>query len=203
MTMMQPLLDQNALELVTAPAATPITLAEVKEQLRIDHSDENSIITRLIAAATAFTDAHGALGHAMITQTWAQWVQPHPTQTVGLLMGPVQSVLAVKYYDADNTLQTDTLSNYEVVGTGFQKSIGPKAGFNWPVTYDRPDAIRIEYTAGYGDSPSDVPHTIRHAMLMLVGHWYDNREDATRDRLENVPFGFESMIGMHRRSFYG
>lgn len=201
--MVQPLLSQEALELVTAPAVTPITLAEVKEQLRIETTDDDALITRLIAVAVAYTDAQAALGHAMITQKWAQWVQPHPTQTVGLMMGPVQSVTAVKYYDAANTLQTDTLSNYEIVGTEFAKSVGPKAGFNWPTTYERPDAIRIEYEAGYGDATTDVPQTIRHALMLLVGHWYDNREQSGMDELSDIPFGFDALIAMHRRSWYG
>ena len=201
--MVQPLLSQQALELVTAPAATPITLAEVKEQLRIEHSDDDALITRLIAVAVAYTDAQAALGHAMITQKWAQWLGANPSQSVELALGPVQSVTAVKYYDTANTLQTDTLSNYEIVGTEFAKSIGPKAGFNWPTTYDRPDAIRIEYEIGYGDAASDVPQTIRHALMLLVGHWYDNREQSGMDELSNIPFGFDALIGMHRRVWYG
>jgi len=201
--MVQPLLSQQALELVTAPAATPITLAEVKEQLRIEHSDDDALITRLIAVAVAYTDAQAALGHAMITQKWAQWLGANPAQSVELALGPVQSVTAVKYYDTANTLQTDTLSNYEIVGTEFAKSVGPKAGFNWPTTYDRPDAIRIEYEVGYGDAASDVPQTIRHALMLLVGHWYDNREQSGMDELSNIPFGFDALIGMHRRVWYG
>ena len=82
---------------------------------------------------------------------------------------------AVKYYDVDGVLQTDTLSNYEVFGTGSATTIWPKSGQNWPVTQDRPDAIKVEYVVGYGDATTDVPETIRHAMMLMVGHWYDNR----------------------------
>lgn len=201
--MVQPLLSQQAIELVTAPATTPITPSEVKDQLRIEHTDDDALIARLIAVAVAYTDVNGALGHAMITQKWAQWLGPNPSQSVELALGPVQSVTAVKYYDTTNTLQTDTLSNYEIVGTEFAKSVGPKAGFNWPTTYDRPDAIRIEYEIGYGDATSDVPQTIRHALMLLVGHWYDNREQSGMDELSNIPFGFDALIGMHRRVWYG
>jgi uncharacterized phiE125 gp8 family phage protein len=200
---METLLQYEALELVEAPAAMPITLAEVKEQLRIEHADDDVLITRLIAVAVSYTDVTGALGHAMIAQKWAQWFGPNPTQQVRLALGPVTSVTAVKYYDENGDLQTDTLSNYQVTGTGFATYVEPKSGFNWPTTQQRSDAIKIEYQIGYGTSANDVPQGIRHALMMLIGHWYDTRENTMMDELNNVPFGFDALIGMHRRCWYG
>lgn len=198
-----PLACHHTLELLDAPATTPITLAEVKDQLRVEGSDDDVILTRLIDVAVAYTDVKGALGQAMITQKWGQWVNSTPPQTVSLILGPVTGVTAVKYYDTDGVLQTDTLSNYQVTGTEFATTIGPKSGFNWPVTQDRSDAIRIEYEIGYGETTADVPQTIRHALMLLVGHWYDNRENTQMDELSNIPFGFESLLNMHRNCWYG
>jgi len=201
--MVKPLADHDALELLEAPATTPVTLTEVKDQLRVEHTDDDTFINRLINVAVAYTDVQGALGHAMITQKWGQWVDSTPPQTVKLLLGPLIAVTAVKYYDTDGVLQTDTLSNYEIFGTEFSTTIGPKEGFAWPVTQDRPDAIRIEYTIGYGSATTDIPETLRHALMMLIGHWYDNRETTMMDELSNVPYGFDALMDMHRRAWYG
>ena len=201
--MPKPLACHHALEIVDAPSTTPITLSEVKEQLRVESTDDDTMLTRLIAVAVAYTDVRGALGQAMITQKWAQWVDSTPPQTVNLILGPVQGVNAVKYYDTDGNLQTDTLGNYEVFGTQFATQISPKDGFSWPVAQDRQDAIKIEYEIGYGDATTDVPQTIRHALMLLVGHWYDNREQTGYDELSNIPFGFESLLNMHRNCWYG
>jgi uncharacterized phiE125 gp8 family phage protein len=201
--MYQPLASFDALQLLEAPAAAPVLLAEVKAQLRIEHPDDDLMIDRLIKTAVAYTDAKGALGHAMITQKWGQWVNSVPPQYVRLAMGPLIEVTAVQYYDIDGALQTDTLSNYEITGTDFTTLIGPKSGFNWPVTQDRADAIRIEYTAGYGATSASVPETLRHAMMLLIGHWYDNRENTMMDELSNIPYGFDMLVDMHRRAWYG
>lgn len=195
--------DHLRTQIVTAPAATPINLFEVKDQLRIEHSDDDALLTRLISVAIAMTDVKGALGKAMITQTWAQWMGPNPTQSVQLLLGPVQSVSAIKYYDVDGTLQADTLANYSVFGVPSKTTVEPKEGFNWPVTQDRDDAIKIEYVIGYGDSESDVPDTIRHALMLMVGHWYDNREQTQMDDLSDIPFGFLELLNIHRDAWYG
>ncbi len=201
--MVKPLANHDALELLEAPATTPVTVTEVKDQLRVEHTDDDTLINRLISVAVAYTDVQGALGHAMITQKWGQWINSTPPQTVKLLLGPLIAVTAVKYYDTDGVLQTDTLSNYEIFGTEFSTTIGPKEGFAWPVTQDRPDAIRIEYTIGYGSATTDIPETLRHALMMLIGHWYDNRETTMMDELSNVPYGFDALMDMHRRAWYG
>lgn len=201
--MPKPLACHHALEIVDAPLTTPITLAEVKEQLRVEGTDDDTMLTRLIDVAVAYTDVRGALGQAMITQKWAQWVDSTPPQSVSLILGPVQGVTRVRYYDTDGDLQTDDIDNYEVFGTEFATKIGPKSGFSWPVAQDRQDAIKIEYEIGYGDATTDVPQTIRHALLLMVGHWYDNREQTGYDELSNIPFGFESLLNMHRNCWYG
>ncbi len=201
--MVKPLSCHHSLEIVDAPLITPITLEEVKAQLRVEHDDDDTILTRLIDVAVAYTDVRGALGQAMITQKWAQWINSNPPQNVSLILGPIQSVTAVKYYDIDGVLQTDDVNNYQVFGTDFATVISPKDSFAWPVSQQRSDAIKIEYEIGYGDAITDVPQTIRHALMLLIGHWYDNREQTGADELSSIPFGYEEMLNLYRNCWYG
>jgi len=64
---------QHRFELITAPAAEPVTVTDAKKQMRIEHSDDDALIARLINVAIGFVDVRGALGKAMITQTWGEW----------------------------------------------------------------------------------------------------------------------------------
>lgn len=201
--MAKPLSCHHTLELIDAPATTPITLAEVKAQLRVEHSDDDTLLTRLINVAVAYTDVKGALGQAMITQKWGQWLGPNPPKEVKLILGPVQSVTAIKYYDTDGVLQTDDYNNYDIFGTETYTTISPKTGFSWPTAQQRSDAIKIEYEIGFGDATTDVPETIRHALMLLIGHWYDNRENTQMDELSNIPFGYMELLNIHRACWYG
>lgn len=193
---------QFSLVRVTAPSASPISLAEAKAQMRVEGTDDDTIIQRLIDAAVAFVDVQGVLGRAMITQTWGEWIAPNPS-TVMLSLGPVQSVSAIKYYDLDGALQTATLADFNVFGTPNRITITPKTGKAWPITQTRDDAIKIEYVIGYGASSANVPQTVRHALLMLVAHWYENRETTQEKQMQDLPYGFMEMIGIERNTWYG
>jgi len=114
----------------------------------------------------------------------------------------VQSVTKVGYFDSDGAEQEATLSNFHVWGDRAAQVL-PKDGFAWPDAQDRPDAIWIEYESGYGDAASDVPISLRHAIKMLVAHWYETRENATEAVRKNVPFGYDALISTERATWYG
>ena len=192
----------KTLTLETAPAALPITTAEAREQLRIDGTGEDTTLDRLIGVAVAYMDGQGALGRSLITQSWGQWFYATGGE-VRLEMGPFQSLTSVQYYDAAGSLQTASLGNYETVRRGDDIWLRPKDGASWPSQEDRPDAIKATYVAGYGDAASDVPESIRHALLMLVSHWFERREPSNEKNMMDIPWGVEALVNIERTRWYG
>jgi len=58
----------------------------------------------------------------------------------------------------------------------------------------------ITWWGGYGEDGRSVPTQIRHAMLMLVAHWYDRREAGSVSR--EVEFGVHSLLDSCRWGTY-
>ena len=185
-----------------APDVEPVALEDAKAHLRVDHGDEDGLISGLIAAAVAHFDGLGILGRAMVTQTWAQSFQYTRTWE-RLEVGPFKSLVSVEYYNAGNQLQTADVADFETRLSGDHVIIGPKINAAWPSIYSRPDAVKVTYVAGYGDTAADVPASVRQAILLTVGHWYENREAVTEGVYTALPMAVDSLIGAERVGWYG
>ena len=82
-----------------------------------------------------------------------------------------------------------------------EQQLSQNLDFTWPTTFVRDDAIAIEYVIGYGDTFRDVPSTVRHALFMLVSHYYENRENELIGTIsKTLPFGFEALIDSERNT---
>lgn len=164
-------------ELVTAPAADLLTLAEVKEYLRLEteDTDEDVGLALLIKGAVAALDGHsGMLGRALMTQTWAQKFDDFPEyDRIRVAFGPVQQVNQLAYIDELGA--TQTFDAWHLVNEPIGPAIVLQDGATWPSTDTRPDAVTVTWLAGFGEA-SAVPEQFRIAALQLVGHWYTHRE---------------------------
>lgn len=155
----------------SAPASEPVTLVEAKLHLRIDHTFEDAYITQLIQEAREF--AEGLTGRRFITQTllfkmdyFSDWEIVLPEAV------PLASVTSVKYYDTDGVLQTLSTDAYRVNLS--RHSIEPAYGYSWPSVYTESESVEIRYVVG--SAASSVPAHVKRGMLLLIGHWYTNRE---------------------------
>lgn len=164
---------------VTPPAEMPVTLAEAKDHLRVLTGAEDGLITGLVAAATQHLEGRsGILGRALVTQTWDMRLDCFPRRVGGrieLPMPPLQSVTWIKYIDGNGDEVELPTSEYVVDAQHMIGRVRPAYGLQWPTALDDEGAVRIRFVAGYGGAAA-VPVPIKQAILLLVGHWWINRE---------------------------
>ena len=191
--------------LVTAPTAEPIALSDAKKHLRVDFSDDDSLILGLITAARQ--EAEQICRRAFVTQSWRisfdafprpamnvasanwygpQWgVAPGPLTTlqpdgktgyeIVVPFGQLKSIDSVKYIDENGVLQTLSPSQYKVDTISEPARLVPSYGNSWPGTRNEINAVIVEFTCGYGDATA-VPQPIKQWMQLRIGALYENRE---------------------------
>jgi uncharacterized phiE125 gp8 family phage protein len=163
-----------ALSLVTAPTSEPITTAEAKLHLRVEHDVDNPWIERAITTAQAVVET--AVGRKFGSQTWDEKRDGTPCgDTWELPFPPVSSVTSITYVDTAGTTQTWSSAQYTVDSPagdqGLPTRIVPAYGYSWPVVRSVPNAITVRFVCGY----TTVPAALKAAMLVLIEHWYANR----------------------------
>jgi uncharacterized phiE125 gp8 family phage protein len=181
--------------LVTAPAVMPVTLSEAKAHLRVDHDDEDTLITALIAAATGHLDGWtGVLGRCIVSQTWRQDMDGFGDGDIRLPFADVTAVV-VAYTDTANATQTFAGASYHLTADAMSSLIELADGASWPDTAIRPDAVRVTMTVGY----SAVPPAIKAAILIHIGQLYENREVSAMSAVAMLPLAHDALVSPYRR----
>lgn len=166
-----------ALTLITAPAAEPVALADVKAFLRVDHGDDDTMIDAMIIAARQ--EAEKICRRSLITQTWELVSDSFPRE-IAVPLPPLQSVTSIKYYDTNGVEQTLSALLYQVDIDSAPGRIIPAYGEVWPVTRCQLNAVRVRFVAGYGADDTKIPEAIKTWIRIRVATMYENREAFTQ-----------------------
>ena len=158
-------------KLITRPAVEPITVQEARDHLRVDSTQEDALISELISAARQYIEE--STRRPLITQSWTYYADCFAGDIE--LKPNLQSVVTVKYLDADGNQQTLSAANYAADLAALVGVIYPAYRLDWPSARYVTNSIEIEFVAGYGLA-ADVPAPIKQAALLLIGHFYQNRE---------------------------
>lgn len=182
---------------ITAPSQQPVSLSDVKAHCRVDHNDDDTVLTSLLNGAVAYLDGWGGvLGRCLVTQTWRQ-----DYGSFGVLrppLGPVASITSITYYDASNEQQTLSADVYGLFADELGSYVGLKPDQSWPSAYGRSDAVSVTYVAG--TAAADVPASIKAAILLLTAYWYEYREAAVTGTIATkLPLSVEALIAPYRR----
>ena len=186
------------LNLVIIPSTEPLTVNEAKAHLRVENDTEDDYIAALIETARAHLDGRdGWLSRALMTQTWDYTLDAFPMEEwICLPLPPVQSITSITYKDVNGNAQTFNASNYSLSADKHWKPrVHLAATASWPGTWNAPEAVTIRTINGYGGTVEDVPAPIKQALLLLIGHWYENRETVTLDGVpQEMPLAVEALL---------
>ena len=146
---------------IVAPAEPLVSLTDLKQHLRVDHDDDDGLISSLFASAMAHIDGpRGVLGRCIQPQTW----EGRPDPFSGFLRLPLPGI--------------DDVSAYREADDG-QEDLALNVRRRWPwteVALAEPEAGDGVVISMVASTPEDIWPVIGEVVKLLVGHWYANRE---------------------------
>ncbi len=173
--------------------AEPVSLAEAKMHLRVDDdsTSEDALILALVRAAREWVENY--CRRSLVSRTITLRMDCFPGEIL-LPRGPVSSVTSVQYVDADGATQTVTASDYQTDLYSVVARILPVLGVVWPqVKNGAVNSVIVTYVAGYATA-TELPRSIKAAMLLIVGHLFEHREQVGPAGMVEVPFAVKALL---------
>ncbi len=179
--------------LLTPPTSEPVTLAQAKDWLKVDSTEDDEILALLITAARRYVEAETrrllpAQTWRMTRSAWPQWYR------IAVPLCPVNSIVAVRVRDGAGVFQPVPLAR-------FMLDNGQNGGFIFvdgtvpSPQLALPSGIQFDMECGYGNA-ENVPAPLRHAILMLVAYWYEHRAATETDTKRTKRFDSLMLSGL-------
>lgn len=191
-----------AIRILEGSQAEPISLIEAKAHLRVDDTADDTLIDGLIRAAREYCET--LQGRALMVQTIQMVLDQVPGRSFEIPLPPLVSVRSIEVAYEDGTTAMVPASDYLVDTASQPGRVSLKRDADWPAEkeYAELNAFSVTFEAGYGDEGEDVPQATRQAILLLIGHWYEHREEiAAGEMMQEVPMGAKALLQMNRVQF--
>jgi uncharacterized phiE125 gp8 family phage protein len=172
----------------------------------VDTSTDDTYISSLITAAREWVEEY--LDRALVHQQYVMRLDSFPYEIElprpPMATGGTTTAVALTYTLGDDSTTTLSTASYRVDRQATPGVVRQLRSGTWPANLDDYNAVTVTWWAGYGSSGTSVPVAIRHAILMLVGHWYETRQAtvATGAVPQDVPFGVTSLLDSQRWGSY-
>lgn len=194
------MIPKHALRLTVAATAEPVSLSEIKAQVRDVTSAEDGLLAGYLIAARQHVES--ATGRALATQTFEMTMAGFPSEReFDLPRAPAQSVTALQYLDSNGALQTFSAANYTLDGNSVPARIVLNESADWPDTVKRAKAVTLTFVAGYSTGVAQCPEPLREAIMLLAAHLFRNREATVEKSLTETPMAYRHLIGPYETSW--
>jgi uncharacterized phiE125 gp8 family phage protein len=176
------------------PAAAPLTLAEALEQLHENAGVADAKVLDLIDVAREACEDRTE--RTLISTPWRLTLDAFPS-AIRLLQPPIISVESVRFVDEEGVEQTLAPADYYLDNVSEPGYLLPAYGKAWPATRCQPNAVVVNYTAGYGATMTAVPRPLRQWMLLAIVDMYDTRK-ASSEKPQVTHDFVDSLLGPYR-----
>jgi len=195
----------RSLTRATPPAVEPVSVSEAKAHLRVDISDDDSYISTLITAAREWCEQY--VDRTLINTQWTMRLDSFPYEIElprpPIAMSGTATAVSLTYTLGDDSTATLSTTAYRVDRNSTPGVVRQLRAGTWPANLDDYNAVAVTWWAGYGASGTSVPAAIRHAILMLVGHWYESRSSVLTGSIsKESEVGVKSLLDSQRWGSY-
>lgn len=193
------------LRTITPATATPVSLGDARRHLGLTGQEHDRDVERLLIAAGNLLEKR--TGRALLNTVYRLTLPGFPSSSCGIELPrpPLVSIDAFTYFDEDNAEQSLDASDYQRDDRDEVPTwLYPAVNETWPATISgRVDAVKIEYTAGYGETPEDLPPEAVQFCLLIARHWFDNPSAVTTGTItKEVELAADSLARSLGTGFY-
>ena len=177
--------DPYKLTTVGSAGVLPVSTSEFFQHIRFTaDAAETTEAERFLTSATIWAEQY--TGQYFRITGIEEYFDTFPQQTNYLATvkapfvlkgGHTNSITNVEYYNGDGVLTTVDSSKYRLINKHGKGYLLPAIQEEWPtdVVYGDSDVVKIQYNTG--KTPSDVPASVKSAILLIAASMFENREN--------------------------
>lgn len=175
-----PLVQYGLTALFDSPVVPLLTLAEAKLHLRVDFDDDDDLIANLVDAAAE--ECESWCNAAFVPKAYELTLAAFPYRpwhashtSILLPIFPLLEVTAISCIETGETEYGDPIDagDYVVVKDSRRPFIALATGKTWPSTACHPQAVKVEFRAGF----EQMPPSIISAVKLRIAQLYRMRDE--------------------------
>lgn len=163
------------LKLKSPPSREPVSLELLKTHLRLSFDHEDLYLEHLVKTARAQIEL--ATNRCLITQIWEVSFF-EPSIKIRLPLAPVKKIKSIQVATAKG----------DKVSLGVVKTIldNKENGPILTLPHMLFGQVKIQFECGYGEETFFVPEPLKHGILLLAAHYYEERGDQSQKLPESI-----------------
>ena len=166
-----------------------LSLERLKMHLRVDGESEDAHLQVLLEAAVEYCEHF--TGRVLAKRQLEVRLDGFPPGVLHVPAVPLHGVDSIAYVNREGDLVTLDAESYRVIASVEPPIVLPEG--SWPSDVLAAEgSVVLTVTAGY----DPLPKSIEQAVLMMCGHYYENRE-VMRERFSRVsemPFATSALL---------